>query len=94
MDPKGGCRIISRQTVRPLTSEELRSPLEIARRKAFDAAIKRKLGDSNTIPKKQEPEEYLPYEDEENGDGIYEIPETDENQYDLLINSAKLTFPI
>ena len=56
-------RILSRQTVRQLTNEELWSPLEIARRKAFDAAIKQKLGDSMTIPKKQEPEEYLPYKD-------------------------------
>ena len=70
-------RILSRQTVRQLTNEELWSPLEIARRKAFDAAIKRKLGDSNTIPKKQEPEEYLPYEDEEGSDGVHEIPDTD-----------------
>ena len=54
-------RIHSQQTVRPLTHEELWSPLEIARRKAFDAAIKQKLGDSITIPEKRESEEYLPY---------------------------------
>ena len=79
-------RILSRQTVRPLTNKELWSPLELARRKAFDAAIKRKLGGSITITKSQEPEEYLPYEDEEDGNEIQEMPDSDEGQYDLLIN--------
>ena len=80
-------RVLSRQTVRPLTADEIKNPLEQARRKAFDAAIKRKLGDSITLPEKPEPSEYVPYEDEDIGDGLVEIPDTDDDQYDLLINA-------
>ena len=62
------------------------SPLESARRKAFDAAIQQKLGDSIIIPDKREPDEYLPYEDDDIGTYPQDMPETDENQYDLFIN--------
>ena len=81
-----GC-ILSRQTLRPLTNEELLSPLESARRKAFDTAIKLNLGDSITIPDKREPDEYVPYVDDDIGAYPQDMPETDENQYGLLINS-------
>ena len=63
------------------------NPLESARRKAFDAAIQQKLGDSMMIPDKREPDEYAPYEDDDIGTYPQDVPETDENQYDLLINS-------
>ena len=78
-------RVHLRQTVRPLTNEELWSLLEIARRKAFDATIKRKLGDAMTILERRETEEYLPYEDEEISE---EMLDTDEDQYDLLVNAG------
>lgn len=78
-------RIISRQTARPLTDDEVNSPLEIARRKAFDEAIKRKLGDSIHLPEKSnEASEWLYLGDV--GDGL-EIPDTDNESYDLLVNS-------
>lgn len=85
-------RIISRQTVRPLTKEEWLSPMEIARRKAFDAAIVRKLGDSLTVPEKNDPLEYVPYEDNDVGEDIPQMPDTDGNEYDLLVN-AELHLP-
>ena len=83
-------RVISRQTVRPLSEEELCSPMEVARRKAFDIAIKRKLGDSISIPKREEPTEYVPYKDDDIGVDDVGLPETDEDQYDWLINSEVL----
>ena len=38
-------RVIPRRSVRPLTIEEIHSPLEIEKRRQFDVAIKEKLGD-------------------------------------------------
>ena len=83
-------RIIARQTARPLTSEEWKSPLENARRQAFDMAIKKKLGDSIQLPTKEsEPDEWSNLGDV--GDGI-EIPDTDEESYDALVN-AEVVLP-
>ena len=83
-------RVISRQTVRPLTEEEIRSPMEVARRKAFNEAIVRKLGDSITIPEGTYPTEYVPYEDDDIGEDNVGIPDTDEDEYDNLVNSELL----
>ena len=77
-------RIISRQTARPLNSEEVNSHLEKARRQAFDMAIKAKLGDSIHLPKKEdEPREWSYLGDV--GEG--EIPDTDDDAYDVLVNT-------
>lgn len=83
-------RIISRQTVRPLTEEEINSPMEKARRQAFDEAITKKLGDSMSVPSKNEPVEYVPYDDDDIGTAEVDMPETDDDQYDLLVNSEVL----
>ncbi len=78
-------RIVFRQTARPLTDNELNSQLENARRKAFDVAIKRKLGDLIHLPEKvEEPSEWFYLGDV--GDGL-EIPDTNNESYDLLVNS-------
>ena len=78
-------RVIARQTARPLTRDELNSPLEKARRTAFDIAIKRKLGDSIHLPEKEdEPEDWLYLGDV--GDGK-QIPDTDDDMYDALVNA-------
>ena len=77
-------RVIARQTARPLTPEELNNPLEQARRKAFDIAITRRLGDSINLPKEQDqPEEWNP--EDVGVDSL--IPETDNDEYDMLVNS-------
>ena len=64
--------------------------MEEAWRKAFNAAIKRKLGDSISIPIKNYPVEYLPYEDDDIGVEEIGIPKKDDDQYDLLVNSEVL----
>ena len=77
-------RVIARQTARPLTQDELSNPLEQARRRAFDLAIARKLGDSIRLPDESEdPEGWTPEDI-----GIDSTaPETDNDDYDVLINS-------
>ena len=45
--------VVPRRTVTRLTTEELHSPAEIAKRKAFDDAIALKLGTSMSLPSKE-----------------------------------------
>ena len=78
-------RIISRQTARPLTLDGLNSPLEDARRKAFDIAIKRKLEDAIQLPEEEEESDPWAYLGDV-GDGE-EIPDTDDDDYDVLVNA-------
>ena len=77
--------VISRQTARPLKNEEVNSHLEKAHRSAFDLAIQRKLGASNRLPESNIAE-YDNYEDDIGGLPP-EIPDTDDDGYDQLVNS-------
>ena len=73
-------RVIPRQTVRPLTIEELASQTEVNKRAAFDLAIKRKLGNSIAAP--EEPnDDFESFNEDE-----HTMPETDGEDYDNLVN--------
>ena len=82
-------KVVPRSTVRPLTDDEEISPVEIAKRKAFDSAIRSKLGSSLTPPPKPpKPYTFEAYEDDEEEPAL--LPETDDCEYDCLINAEVL----
>ena len=83
--------VVPRSTVIPLTDDEVISPIEIAKRKAFDNAIRAKLGTSLVPPPKPLrplPYEFDVYEDDEEEPVL--LPETDDCEYDHLINAEVL----
>lgn len=95
--------IVPMTTTRPLNEAETNSPTEKRKREVFDAAIRKKLGDSlnGMDPAEADPnprvgdtldseEIYNPYEDEDEKARI--IPEADDNAYDEYI-SAELNLP-
>ena len=79
-------RVIPRQTVRVLTSEEINSPLEINKRNAFDKGISNKLGNSIAAPPTEvNLDDFVPYEDDEGT--AFEMSNTDDEDYDRLVNA-------
>ena len=81
--------VIPRQTVRPLTQSELDSPVEKTKRKAFDEAISRKLGNSwSKPPKDLDPADFIPYADDD--EEAHVMLDTDNQQYDALVNAEVL----
>jgi len=80
-------KVVPRSTVIPLTADEEISTVEIAKRKAFDGAIKDKLGTS-IKPLRPLPYEYCAYEDDEEEPAL--LPDTDDCEYDHLINAEVL----
>ena len=83
--------IVPRHTARHLTSAELINQNEIAKRRAFDLAITRKLGTSMSPP--PDTNDYVdgifcPYQDEDESPRILE--DNDDNRYDSIINAEVL----
>ena len=83
--------IVPRHTARPLTSAELINQNKIAKRRAFDLAITRKLGTSMSPP--PDTNDYVdgifdPYQDEDESPQILE--DDDDNRYDSIINAEVL----
>ena len=86
-------QVIPRRTARPLTEEEIHSPIEKRKRNVFDNAIRHTLGDSINPPSAEPPPEEVipePYEDSE--EKPRSIPDADNGLYDELV-SAELTLP-
>ena len=74
---------LPRSTVRPSTTDELNSTTHACRRQAFDLGIKRKLSPPPTVTTST-PDEWVAYDDDD--DTYFQQPETDNLQYDELIN--------
>ena len=78
--------IVPRRSTRPLTLAEKNSPVEKAMRERFDQEIRRKLGDSITMPPPLDPndaapiEDFTTFEDDEPPLVLEEDPVTAENE--------------
>ena len=85
-------KIVPRRTCRPLTQQELDSPVEAQKRATFDASIKKILGDSMTImPKSNDDDDgndFVPYEDDT--EAPTHVPDADNDAYDQMINAEVL----
>ena len=65
---KANGRVVPRRSLRPLTTAEIHSPIEIKKRQVFDKLIERRWGTSINPPTKPEREidkEFDPYEDDD-----------------------------
>ena len=83
--------IFPRHTARPLTDDEIDSPIEENKRKAFNESVTRRLGNSLVPPDlKSDYASHVfdEYEDEEEKARI--IPESDNDLYDSMINAEVL----
>ena len=87
-------QIVPRRTARPLTDEELASPVEQRKRDIFDKAIRDQMGTSMFQPNGEIPLDddlqVEPYEDDE--ESPRSIPDADDGLYDDLVN-AELQMP-
>ena len=71
--------VITRQTLRKLQWDELNSPIEKDKRNRFNSFILKKLGDSNTIPKKIHPRNFIPYHDNEDESNPPRLPNDEDS---------------